>query len=99
MEKEHNSKDEQIAQRINDAIKKVIDYQTERDDPPETEETLFRLIEEGFSEAEAYELIARVVSEYFISTMTSGESFDMEDYINALLRLPKPYADGPKLEG
>lgn len=76
-------------QRVQDAIIKVVDNQVDANDPPETKQTLVRLISEGFSMAEAKDLIGNVVVAEVFDVMTAGKPFDIDRYVTALNKLPE----------
>ena len=75
-------------QRIKSAIIEVVDNQLAANDPPQINQTLERLVSEGFSELEAKELIGNVVVVEVFQVMKDGEPFDLERYVAALNRLP-----------
>ena len=76
-------------QRIKAAIIEVVDNQLTANDPPQINQTLERLVAEGFSEIEAKELIGNVVVVEVFQVMKDGEPFDLERYVAALSRLPE----------
>ncbi len=76
--------------RINSAIIKVVDTQIETNDPPETKQTFERLISEGFSETTAKELLGTVVIAEVFGVLKEGKPFDIDRYVTALNKLPKP---------
>jgi len=71
------------------AILQVVDNQILANDPPETKQTLDRLILEGYSKKEAKELIGCVVSSELFDIMKKQEAFNLEKFVNALKKLPK----------
>ena len=75
-------------QRIKSAIIEVVDNQLAANDPPQVNQTLERLVSEGFSELEAKELIGNVVVVEVFQVMKDGEPFDLQRYVAALNRLP-----------
>jgi hypothetical protein len=75
--------------RLKKAILEVIDNQIEANDPPETKETLDRLVSEGHSEKEAKSLIGCIVSSEIFDILKNEEEFNLERYIGALKALPK----------
>lgn len=81
-------------QRLNQAIIQVVENQIESNDPPETKQTLARLISEGFSQPAAKELIGNVVIAEVFNVMAAGEPFDLNRYVTALSNLPET----PKLD-
>lgn len=76
-------------QRLNQAIIQVVDNQIAANDPPETNETLQRLVAEGFSLPAAKELIGNVVVAEVFDVLTAGEPFNLERYVAALDKLPE----------
>ena len=75
--------------RLKQAILEVINIQLNKNDPPETRQTLKRLTESGFSEQEALKLIGYVVASEVFSVLKSDRSYDEKAYIAALHALPK----------
>ena len=66
----------------------IIDNQIRDNNPPETKETLDRLISEGISEKEAKDLIGCVVISEIFDVLKNKEEFNEERYIAALDKLP-----------
>jgi len=75
-------------QRLKSAIIEVVENQIQSNDPPETEQTLNRLISEGCTSQEAKELIGKVVVNELFSVMKEEKPFDLDRYIAGLNRLP-----------
>lgn len=75
--------------RLKGVILQVVDNQLRSNDPPETKQTLDRLISEGYSKKEAKELIACVVSSEIFDIMKKQEEFNLERFVNLLKKLPK----------
>jgi len=75
--------------RMKKIILGVVDNQLRANDPPETRSTLKRLVEEGYSEKDAKELIGCAVTSEIFDIMKNSEEFDLERYIAALNELPK----------
>ena len=71
------------------AIMEVVENQIEGNDPPETAQTLERLIEEGHSEEEAKNLIACVVSAEIFDIMKTNQPFNHAKFTAALHKLPE----------
>lgn len=69
------------------AMMQALDEQLESPDTPEVGQHLQRLIEEGFSEEDARELVATVLSFYIYHTM-KGDTYTYADYVAELERLP-----------
>lgn len=76
--------------RISAATIQVVETQIETNDPPETKQTFERLISEGFSEKVAMELLGTVVIAEVFGVMKDGKPFNLERYVAALNKLPKP---------
>ncbi|MCK4342178.1 MAG: hypothetical protein KAY37_10710 [Phycisphaerae bacterium] len=57
-------------------------------DPPETQETLDRLMDSGHSKDEALELIACVVVSEIYEVLSQGRPYDNDRYVTALRALP-----------
>jgi hypothetical protein len=71
------------------AILEVVDNQLRDNNPPETNETLKRLMAEGRSRKEAVELIACVVSTEVFEVLKSGRPYDNARFVAALQALPR----------
>lgn len=75
-------------QRIKSAIIEVVENQMTANDPSEINQTLERLMAEGFSEEEAKDLIGNVVVVEVFQVLKDGEPFDLNRYVAALNKLP-----------
>ena len=75
-------------QRIKSAIIEVVENQMTANDPPEINQTLERLMAEGFTEEEAKDLIGNVVVVEVFQVLKDGEPFDLNRYVAALNKLP-----------
>lgn len=75
--------------RLKAEILQVVKNQLEDNNPPETKQTYNRLIQEGFSEGEAKQLIGCVVSAEIFDVLKRKEPFDLERFVTALNKLPK----------
>lgn len=71
------------------AILDIVKNQIRDNYPPETKETLNRLVAEGLSEERATKLIACAVSTEVFHTLKHQEPFNAERYIKNLKKLPK----------
>jgi peroxiredoxin family protein len=71
------------------AIFEIIENQIEADTPPETRQTLERLIDEGHTEEEAMKLIGCVVAAEIFAVMKEGRTYNETAFVKALLALPK----------
>lgn len=74
-------------ERLREAMMQVVDNQLKANDPPETAQTLERLMAEGCDEDEARNLIACAVVEIMTATL-GGKPYDHERYLKLLARLP-----------
>ena len=66
----------------------VVENQLRDNDPPETRQTLERLVAEGYSDQEAKRLIAAVVSVEIYDILKHQQTFDQKRFIAALHHLP-----------
>ncbi len=71
------------------AILEVVDNQLRDGTPPETRQTLERLMREGCSEAKARELIGCVVTCEIFDVLKSGQPYQEARYLAALRALPR----------
>jgi hypothetical protein len=76
-------------ERLNSAIREVVQNQLRDHNPPETRETLDRLIEEGHSEEHARALIGLVVANEMSDMLRHMRTYSHERYVAALRRLPE----------
>ena len=72
-----------------DAIFEILDNQLREGDPPETRETLDRLLKSGHTEDEARRLVACVLASEVVAVVQDGRVYDPAGYVNALRALPK----------
>ena len=72
---------------LNSAVNEVLDNQLNDGDPPETKQTLDRLIASGHDEQAARKLIADVLFLEIRAVMDSGEPYDNDRYTSALSQL------------
>jgi hypothetical protein len=76
------------------AILEVVENQLRNNDPPQTKQTLERLIETGHSEKEAKRLIACVVSAEIFDVLKKNQPFDLDRFVKGLNKLPTmPWAE------
>lgn len=68
-------------------ILEVVDNQLRANDPPETSVTFNRLITEGYSQAEAKDLIGCVVVSEMFDILKSRKEFNPKRYRDALAKL------------
>lgn len=77
-----------------EALFEVIENQIRDNDPPETRQTLDRLLGEGYTREEAMKLIACALVSEIYDIMKSETSYDNARYIANLTRLPElPWDD------
>jgi hypothetical protein len=74
--------------RLRAAILSVVDNQLRKKDPPETRETLDRLISEGFSKADAKVLLGQVVAVELYCISKQKKPFNGERFVRNLQNLP-----------
>jgi hypothetical protein len=74
----------------------MVDNQLRDNTPPETRQTLERLVAEGHTLEDARRLIGCVVSTEIYDVLTQNRPFDETAYVAALQRLPiLPWDDKP----
>jgi hypothetical protein len=71
----------------------VVNNQLKANDPPETRETLERLVSEGISKEDAKIYIAQAVSVEVYHTLKNKKPFNPERYVRNLKRLPEEPED------
>ena len=76
-------------ERLNRAIREVVDNQLRDLDPPETKETFDRLVEDGYSSEQARTLIGFVVSSEIFDILKNMEPYNHQRFVEALRRLPE----------
>ncbi|MDZ4717584.1 MAG: hypothetical protein SH847_03875 [Roseiflexaceae bacterium] len=74
--------------RLTEAILEIVDTQLRDGTPPETMQTLDRLVMAGYTPEGARQLIANVVVAEIFEVMARGEPYKQERFIAALHRLP-----------
>jgi Fe-S cluster assembly scaffold protein SufB len=74
--------------RLKKHIMEIVKNQLRDNDPPETKETLDRLISEGISKNDAMQLIASAVCYEIFHVLKSEKPSDNKRYINVLKNLP-----------
>jgi len=70
------------------AIMEAVENQLRDNDPPQTRQTLNRLMEAGHSEKEAKRLIGCVVSAEIFDVLKKNEPFNLERFVTGLDKLP-----------
>ena len=74
---------------LNKVIMEVVENQLRDGTPPETKQTLDRLLSDGIEEPEAKRLIACVVVTEIYDVLESKQPYNRERFVQALHRLPK----------
>jgi hypothetical protein len=74
---------------LNKVIMEVVENQLRDGNPPETKQTLDRLLKDGIEEREAKRLIACVVTSEIYDIMRFEQPYNRERFVNALHRLPQ----------
>lgn len=77
------------ADRARAALLTAIDAQMKANDPPETLQTLVRLMEAGHSRDEAMKYIASALIAEVTNVLRENSSYDRDRYVANLKRLPK----------
>jgi len=75
--------------RVRKAFLEIVDNQLSANNPPETKQTLDRLIKEGYSRDEARRLISCVVAVELSDMLRTEQPFDEARFISGLDKLPK----------
>jgi hypothetical protein len=71
------------------AVIEVVENQIRDNDPPETRQTVERLIGEGYSADEARRLVSTAVTVEIFHIMRDRETFDRKRYLWNLAHLPR----------
>jgi hypothetical protein len=74
---------------VTEAMLEVVDNQVRDNSPPETRQTLDRLVAEGYSTEYARRLIASVILVEANDILRERREFDLARYVAALRRLPR----------
>ena len=70
------------------AILEAVENQMRDNDPPETNETYDRLVQEGHSEEDAKRLIGCVIVSEMFDILKKQQEFDLGRFVQALKKLP-----------
>ena len=73
--------------RLKSLILQIVKNQIKNNDPPETKETLVRLLEEGNTRQEAIENIALIVIEEIYDILKNKQEFNRERFVSKLKKL------------
>jgi hypothetical protein len=84
--------------RLRQAILEVVNNQLRDNTPPETAETLERLVSEGYTREQAIEFIGTVVVSEIFGVLKERRPYDRARYVAALKALPKLPWEGEKAE-
>lgn len=71
------------------AVMEMVNRQIAEEDPPETRETVERLLAEGYSPEYVRRMIGLVLARGLMHSMLSGKPFDVRGYVETLRRLPE----------
>ena len=82
-----NNTDSENNPYLKATLLEVVDNQLNDNDPPETRETLNRLIADGYSEEKAKERIASVLVTHIYEVMHNSKQFDSEKYKRDLSKM------------
>jgi hypothetical protein len=77
-----------VNEHLGNAIFEVIDNQINANDPPEAALTLERLIQEGYSDFQAKQLIGQAVVIEAIDALKNRKPYNEQRYITNLRNLP-----------
>ena len=80
-------------ERFKQIFSQTVDNQLEKNDPPQTRETLERLIKEGYSEEDAKLIIAQCVASEMMKVISSHTPFNEARFVECLNRLPQSPAE------
>lgn len=75
--------------RVNNLIMQVVENQLRDDKPPETKQTLTRLMGEGFTEEESKHYIGSAIVAEMYYVLKSSKPFNAERYLDLLNKLPE----------
>jgi hypothetical protein len=78
-----------VNEHLRNAIFQVIDNQINANDPPETALTLERLVNEGYTDFQAKQLIGQAVVIEVIDAVKNKKPYNEERYLRNLRKLPK----------
>ncbi len=75
--------------RLRRALMDVVENQLRAGEPPETSETLARLVAQGRSRDEAMELLASVVCSEIFDVLKTNQPYDEARFVEGLRALPR----------
>jgi hypothetical protein len=79
--------------RLKAAVLEIVENQISEDDPPETRQTMERLVGLGFSREEATLHIGQAVVFEIYEIMANRGDFNLDRYVQNLSKLPKERGD------
>lgn len=82
-----------VNQILHDQILEIVNSQLQNNDPRETQRTLKRLMESGYSESDSKKLIGQCVIVELFDIIKHQKPFDEERYVANLKRLPEEPSD------
>ena len=74
---------------LNSAVLEIVDNQLREENPAETKKTYRRLIDQGYSDQEARNLIGCVVTSEICDVLKQQKPYNQRRFVRALRRLPK----------
>ena len=80
--------DDERSEYARAALLKAVETQLVDGDPPETAETLDRLLAEGYSRDEAIRLISGALADEMFQIMQREREYDRDRYVGLLHKLP-----------
>ncbi len=75
--------------KLGEAILEVVENQIRENDPPETRQTISRLMGDGYSADEARRLVSTAVTVEVFHIMRDREAFNRERFLWNLVHLPR----------
>ncbi len=82
-------KREKVNPRLKAAMMEVVENQIRDNEPPETRQTLDRLVAEGISEEDAKLYIGQAIAIEIWTIIRNQKQYDHKRYLQNLARLPK----------
>ncbi|MFA5418621.1 MAG: hypothetical protein WC341_09195 [Bacteroidales bacterium] len=74
---------------VREQIFGIVEHQMKNNDPPETNMTFRRLVEEGYNESDTKIMIAQCVAVELFDVLKHGKTFNEKRFIKNLMQLPK----------
>ncbi len=81
--------DPEHSEEVRAALLRAVETQVRDGDPPETAQTLERLMGEGYPRDEAVRLIGFVLADELFQIMKQEREYDHERFVRLLTRLPE----------